>query len=587
MRASRLFQLGVLLILAAAPAGGVLSGQAPAPSPSAGGGGVMLVTIHVSTASSRPPLYRIDALRVMEGSLPGRRAGADAARPAAEPGPSLPSADNEPGTPPASLLIRDRAGAVIYQERFVIPDAMTIPPVPPGAPDDGLPGVLPLADQDVALVVPYLDAADLVEVRDTRDPGAAAVRRIAPEDRRLPGGRPALETAGVASEPGTLNVLVIASGYLPDQMGRFRQRVADVQDAMLGMEPFASQRATVRITAHENTADLVCQTGCGGIARSMCCSTTAVMAAAARAGVRFDEIVVIHNTPTYAGFGGRDGGGYRSSSYTTYRGVYDGSLTAAMVVHEFGHSFGNLCDEYALEPTYTYISCVNCRPACGELQDAGACIPGCSVKPDYLRPEPSIMLSLGLASFNRTSIESTFSPDGLRTRLRYFTGSAAGTGVKGQFPPRDEVLAFRETLETYYRDTLRRAPGPSYVDVEGEAVWIPEYLRYRLTQCSHDGAIHRVLAQIAGYGVQPGCGGESPDFAFPPRDQTLGFRIELEQVYRVDLGRSPAPTAVDIEGNAVWLQEYLRYRLRGCTDAQASTKVMLQIEGRGIQPVCL
>jgi hypothetical protein len=116
------------------------------------------------------------------------------------------------------------------------------------------------------------------------------------------------------------------------------------------------------------------------------------------------------------------------------------------------------------------------------------------------------MLSLELASFNRTSIESTFSPDGLRMRLLYFTGSAIGTGVKGRFPP---------------------------------------------------------------------------------RDQTLGFRIELEQVYRVDLGRSPGQTAVDIEGNAVWLQEYLRYRLHGCTHAQASTKVMLQIEGHGIQPVCL
>ena len=172
-------------------------------------------------------------------------------------------------------------------------------------------------------------------------------------------------------------------------------------------------------------------------------------------------------------------------------------------------------------------------------------------------------------------------------RLLYFTGSAIGTGVKGRFPPRDEVLAFRETLEAYYRDSLKRAPGPSYVDVEGEAVWIPEYLRYRLTQCSHDGAIQRVLAQIAGYGLQPGCGGESPGFAFPPRDQTLEFRIELEQVYRVDLGRSPGQTAVDIEGNAVWIQEYLRYRLHGCTHAQASTKVMLQIEGHGIQPVCL
>jgi len=122
--------------------------------------------------------------------------------------------------------------------------------------------------------------------------------------------------------------------------------------------------------------------------------------------------------------------------------------------------------------------------------------------------------------------------------------------------------------------------------VEGEAVWIPEYLRYRLTGCTHSGAVQRVLQQIEGLGVMPGCGIASVDFAFPPRDQTLDFRIELENVYRVDLGRSPVPTAVDIEGNAVWLQEYLRYRLNGCTHAQAGTKVMLQIGGGGVQPLC-
>lgn len=584
MRATCLFRF-IVLACAAGLAGGALPGQGAATPPAPGA--VMIVTIHVATAGSRPPLYRIDALQVMQGTLPGHRPGADDARQEAGPGSGLSPGGDEAGAAPVSLLVRDRAGAVIHQERFSVPAVITIPPVPPGTPDDGLPGVLPMVDQDVALVVPYLDAADRVEVRDTRDPGAAAVRTITPEDRRLPDGRTARETAGVASEPGILNVLLIASGYLPDQMSRFRQRAAEVQAAMLAMEPFASQRASVRITAHENTADLACQTGCGGITRSLCCNASAVMAAAARSGVRFDEIVVIHNTPTYAGFGGRDAGGYRSNSYMTHCGVYDGPSTAAMAVHEFGHSFGNLCDEYALEPTYTYISCVNCRSSCDQLQDAGACIRGCSVKPDYLRPEPSIMLSLGEARFNRTSIDSTFSPDGLRMRLSYFTGSATGTGAKGQFPPRDEVLVFRETLETYYRDTLRRVPGPSHVDVEGEAVWIPEYLRYRLTQCTHDGAVQRVLTQIAGYGIQPGCGGASPGYAFPPRDQTLAFRTELEQVYRVDLGRSPGPTAVDIEGNAVWLQEYLRYRLHGCTHGQASTKVMLQIEGHGIQPVCL
>jgi len=369
-------------------------------------------------------------------------------------------------------------------------------------------------------------------------------------------------------------------------MSAFRARAAAVRDAVLNVQPFSSQRANVRVEAFENTRDLGCQDACNGIDRLLCCNSTAVMSAAVSSGLPYDEIIVVHNSPVYSGSGGRDGGGYKSNSYTSYCAVYDGASSAPMAVHEFGHSFGNLCDEYALEPSYSYVACVNCRASCDQLQDAAACIAGCSVKPDYFRPEPSIMLSFGYPGFNRTSVESTYSPDGLRMRLAYFTGSSTATGVKGQFPPRDEVLVFRGTLETYYRDTLKRQPAPSYVDVEGEAVWIPEYLRYRLTQCTHAGAVERVLTQIAGYGIQPGCGGVSPDYAFPPRDQTLGFRVELEGVYRDDLRRSPDMTTVDIEGNAVWLQEYLRYRLHGCSHGQASTKVMVQIAGGGIQPVC-
>ena len=40
------------------------------------------------------------------------------------------------------------------------------------------------------------------------------------------------------------------------------------------------------------------------------------------------------------------------------------------------------------------------------------------------------------------------------------------------------------------------------------------------------------------------------------------------------------------EGDVVWIQEYLRYRLNGCTHAQSIDKVTQQIEGRGVPPVC-
>lgn len=50
--------------------------------------------------------------------------------------------------------------------------------------------------------------------------------------------------------------------------------------------------------------------------------------------------------------------------------------------------------------------------------------------------------------------------------------------------------------------------------------------------------------------------------------------------------RRPVLSAVDIEGDVVWVTEYIRYRVSGCSHAVATQKVFAQIEGRGVQPPC-
>jgi hypothetical protein len=76
------------------------------------------------------------------------------------------------------------------------------------------------------------------------------------------------------------------------------------------------------------------------------------------------------------------------------------------------------------------------------------------------------------------------------------------------------------------------------------------------------------------------------DVAFPPRDQPLDFRVRLETKYRDQLQRPSTSSYVDLEGNIVWTQEYLRYRVNACDHTEAVDRVFLQIDGRGIQPVC-
>ena len=73
---------------------------------------------------------------------------------------------------------------------------------------------------------------------------------------------------------------------------------------------------------------------------------------------------------------------------------------------------------------------------------------------------------------------------------------------------------------------------------------------------------------------------------FPPRNLSVDFLTTLDNFYRDDLGRGVVQSFIDAEGKAVWLQEYLRYRVNGCGLDEALAKVLQQIRGGGIAPVC-
>src|SRR5262249_56218511 len=97
----------------------------------------------------------------------------------------------------------------------------------------------------------------------------------------------------------------------------------------------------------------------------------------------------------------------------------------------------------------------------------------------------------------------------------------------------------------------------------------------------HGRAVQTVLAKIKGGGFPPVCGAPPAGVVpFPPRNEPLAFRQQLETVYQVQLRRSPITTFVDLEGDIVWTQEYLRYRVNSCDNAPAAQKVFTTMGSR-------
>ncbi len=164
-----------------------------------------------------------------------------------------------------------------------------------------------------------------------------------------------------------------------------------------------------------------------------------------------------------------------------------------------------------------------------------------------------------------------------------------GSGVSGtvSFPPRNEPNDFYTQLIGIYQNELRAGQSLTYVDPEGTVIWLTEYARQRVGQCDHSTASQRTLDQVSGTGGTLVCAATpSGTIPFPPRNEGLDFMNALQAKYRDSLGRAAGSTYVNNEGAVVWVLEYLRYRLNGCSHGDATTKVFMQIRGQGIQPVC-
>jgi len=331
------------------------------------------------------------------------------------------------------LSLMDECGKELYQTAFNFPAALTIP-MSLENPGNGQPDVLPIIEPEIYLVVPYFEEAKFVDLYTPYSiaPEFSCAMEMLPlsyiqgaaveEDKKnLPGNNPDISPVYAAKN---FNILIIASGYTSGEMTTFNTNADDLKNYLLSKKPYSNYSANIVINKYGNTTSLNCACNCSGIERLMCCNSSKVISAAAASGYPFDEIIVIHNTGTYCGGGYREyNDAYKTNSYNTYCMVYSGSYYKSMALHELGHSFGNLCDEYSYTTEgYKYNPCVNCRADCSNWSSISSmCILGCDAKASYYRPENSIMITLSAEYYNTVSIQAPYSPDGLNMRLNYFT----------------------------------------------------------------------------------------------------------------------------------------------------------------------
>lgn len=174
-------------------------------------------------------------------------------------------------------------------------------------------------------------------------------------------------------------------------------------------------------------------------------------------------------------------------------------------------------------------------------------------------------------------------PDDIAGGVSLYTGGVAGTVT---FPPRNEPADFYNQLLGVYQNELGAGRSATYVDAEGAVIWLTEYARQRVGQCSHQTATENTLNQLVGAGTLVCAATPGGTIPFPPRNEGLLFMNQLDAAYRDRLRRSLGTSFVDNEGAVVWVLEYLRYRLNRCNHGDATTKVFQQIRGQGIQPIC-
>ncbi len=195
------------------------------------------------------------------------------------------------------------------------------------------------------------------------------------------------------SSADKLDIVYIGDDYLSSDLAAFAGATDNFKNKLLSIEPFNQKSDKINIYRVDNTQDLGCYYNCNGISRLICCNNTEVYKVAA--ACPYNEILVIVNNSNYGGSGG--------SFAVSYKG------NPMVMVHEFGHSFASLNDEYNSYAVNGGISggAVNCdhQTGCPKWSAiSSGCYLGCTY-PNWFRSiNNGIMKDVNATSFGTVNI---------------------------------------------------------------------------------------------------------------------------------------------------------------------------------------
>ena len=212
--------------------------------------------------------------------------------------------------------------------------------------------LIPFPKQDIIVEITLFDSEGKAQssLRHKVNPSDKLIRNL--DSRQAPPHEYLLHNG---SSQECIDIAIVAEGYTAEQMDIFMKDARTACEEIFKYEPFASYRTRFNVVAVKSPSEQSdVSVPQDGLWRKTALNSNFMTFYSPRyltsnslhlihdtlAGIDYEHLIILANTDTYGG-----GGIYNFYTLTTAHNPF----FKPVVVHEFGHSFGALADEYFYE----------------------------------------------------------------------------------------------------------------------------------------------------------------------------------------------------------------------------------------------